>query len=99
MSHREVQADGADLGPGDIDDKVGELLDALDAVDADGWYPAIDVVRPARRAVAFNDPDFFAALDEDRFDLRAKKRRAPRATVCRCRLGITTPPQVTGSAW
>ena len=41
MSHREVQADGADLGPGDIDDKVGELLDALDAVDADGWYPAI----------------------------------------------------------
>ncbi len=108
-----MQSDGAGLGPGEIDDAVGGLLDALDAVDADGWYPAIDVVRPwsahnpritgefarpgairrylhrelssllragarvrvrpARRAVAFNDPDFFAALDEDRFDLRAKK--------------------------
>ncbi|ADD43071.1 hypothetical protein [Stackebrandtia nassauensis] len=29
--------------------------------------------RPSRRALAFDDPDFFAALDEDRFDLRAKK--------------------------
>jgi AMP nucleosidase len=46
VSHGEVQADGADLGPGDIDDAVGELLDALDAVDSDGWYPAINVVRP-----------------------------------------------------
>lgn len=113
MTHGEVQADGDCLGPGEIDGAVGGLLDALDAVDADGWYPAIDVVRPwsahnpritgefarpgairrylhrelssllragarvrvrpARRAVAFNDPDFFAALDEDRFDLRAKK--------------------------
>lgn len=29
--------------------------------------------RPSRRALAFDDPDFFAALDEERFDLRAKK--------------------------
>ena len=113
VSHGEVQVDGAGLGPGDIDAAVDGLLDALDAVDTDGWYPAIDVVRPwsehnpritgefarpgairrylhrelssllragarvrvrpARPAVAFNDPTFFAALDEDRFDLRAKK--------------------------
>jgi AMP nucleosidase len=113
VSRGDVQADGAALSPGDIDDAVGGLLDALDAVDADGWYPAIDVVRPwsvhnpritgefarpgairrylhrelsallragarvrvrpARRAIGFNDPDSFAALDEDRFDLRAKK--------------------------
>jgi AMP nucleosidase len=113
VSHGEVQADGAELARGDVEDAVRRLLDALDAVDADGWYPAIDVVRPwsehnpritgefarpgairrylqrelssllragarvtvrpARRALAFNDPDFFAALDEDRFDLRAKK--------------------------
>jgi AMP nucleosidase len=30
-------------------------------------------VRAARPAVAFHDPAFFAALDEDRFDLRVKK--------------------------
>jgi AMP nucleosidase len=29
--------------------------------------------RPSRRALSFDDPEFFAALDEDRFDLRAKK--------------------------
>ncbi|MDQ3988734.1 MAG: hypothetical protein M3291_05985 [Actinomycetota bacterium] len=109
----EVQADGAELAPGGVEDAVSGLLDALHAVDADGWYPAIDVVRPwsehnpritgefarpgalrrylqreltallragarvtvrpARRALAFDDPDFFAALDEDRFGLRAKK--------------------------
>ena len=34
------------LRSGDLDGAVGGLLDALDAVDADGWYPAIDVVRP-----------------------------------------------------
>ena len=109
----EVRADGAGLAPDGIEDAVGRLLDALDAVDVDGWYAAIDVVRPwsehnpqitgefarpgairrylqrelssllhagaqvtvrpVRRALAFTDPDFFAALDEDRFDLRAKK--------------------------
>lgn len=46
MSHGQVQADGAGLARGDAEDAVGRLLDALDAVDADGWYPAIDVVRP-----------------------------------------------------
>ncbi|MDQ4118544.1 MAG: AMP nucleosidase [Actinomycetota bacterium] len=30
-------------------------------------------VRASRRAVAFDDPAFFEALDEDRFDLRTKK--------------------------
>lgn len=29
--------------------------------------------RPSRRALSFQDPRFFAALDEERFDLRAKK--------------------------
>jgi AMP nucleosidase len=109
----EVRADGAGLAAADLDDTVRRLLDALEAVDADGWYAAIDVVRPwsvhnpritgefarpravrrylqrelssllragaqvsvrpARPALALDDPDFFAALDEDRFDLRAKK--------------------------
>jgi AMP nucleosidase len=95
------------------DPKVEELLDTLDTVDADGWYPAIDVHRPwssanpritgefarpnairaylrrelsalmragatvevraSRPALGFDDPDFFAALDEDRVDLRSKK--------------------------
>ncbi len=85
----------------------------MEAIDRDGWYPAIEVdrhwsrhnpvisgefarpaavrgyllreltsllgrgatitVRPSRRALELTDPDFFAALDEDRFDLRAKK--------------------------
>jgi AMP nucleosidase len=30
-------------------------------------------VRPSRQALAFDDPGFFVALDEDRYDLRAKK--------------------------
>lgn len=30
-------------------------------------------VRPSRRGLAFDDPDFFAALDEDRVDARSKK--------------------------
>jgi AMP nucleosidase len=105
--------DGAALGPDELDDAVTRLLDLLDGVDRDGWYPALEVVRPwsehnprisgefarprairrylrreltallrrgavitarpSRRALAFADPDFFAALDEERFDLRAKK--------------------------
>ncbi|MFC4907007.1 hypothetical protein [Actinomadura gamaensis] len=30
-------------------------------------------VRPSRRRLAFDDPEFFKALDEERFDVRAKK--------------------------
>ncbi|MBW0106137.1 AMP nucleosidase [Pseudonocardia sp. KRD291] len=106
------QAPGTLSGP-EVEDAVERLLDALDAVHEDGWYPAVDVLRPwsrhnprisgefarpravrgylhrelsslvrsgatvtvraSRPAVAFDDPDFFAALDEDRFDLRVKK--------------------------
>ena len=109
---REV-VDGGRLEPDKRHDAVTRLLDLLDGVDRDGWYPALDVVRPwsvhnprisgefsrprairrylrreltallrrgavitarpARRALAFTDPDFFAALDEERLDLRAKK--------------------------
>jgi AMP nucleosidase len=109
----EMIIDGAATAQADRDAAVTRLLDALDAIDADGWYAAIEVVRPwsehnpritgefarpaavrrylrreltallragatvavrpSRRALAFDDPDFFAALDEERFDLRAKK--------------------------
>jgi AMP nucleosidase len=109
----EEVVDGASLEPDEFDDAATRLLDLLEGVDRDGWYPALDVVRPwsdhnpritgefarpgairrylrreltallrrgavvtarpSRRALAFADPDFFAALDEDRFDLRAKK--------------------------
>ena len=109
----EEVVDGARLEPDKLDDAVTRLLDLLDSVDRDGWYSALDVVRPwsvhnprisgefarprairrylrreltallrrgavvtarpSRRALAFTDPDFFAALDEERFDLRAKK--------------------------
>ncbi|HSJ43329.1 MAG TPA: hypothetical protein VK923_01445, partial [Euzebyales bacterium] len=84
-----------------------------DAIDAEGWYAALEVerpwsehnprisgefarpaavrrylhreltallrmgalvrARPSRPALTFDDPDLFGALDEDRFDLRAKK--------------------------
>lgn len=96
-----------------IDAAVTGLLDVLDAVDAEGWYPALEVerpwsehnprisgefarpaavrrylhreltalvrmgavvrARPSRPALAFDDPKLFRALDEERFDLRAKK--------------------------
>ena len=109
----EEVVDGAGLGPDELDDAVTQLLDLLDGVDRDGWYPALVVVRPwsdhnprisgefarprairrylrreltallrrgavvtarpSRRALAVADPDFFAALDEERYDLRAKK--------------------------
>lgn len=105
--------DGAGLGPDELDSAVSRLLDVLDGVDKDGWYPALEVIRPwsdhnpritgefarpgalrrylsrelrvllargavvtaraSRPARAFTDPDFFATLDENRFDLRAKK--------------------------
>ena len=109
----EEVVDGGALDVADIDDAVMRLLKALEGVDDDGWYPALEVVRPwsdhnpritgefarpgairrylwrelttllrrgatvtvrpSRRALAFNDPGFFPALDEEGFDLRAKK--------------------------
>lgn len=106
-----VDPDG--LAPDQIDAAVVRLLDALDAIDSDGWYSRLEIVRPwsehnpcitgefarpaaihrylqreltallnrgavvtarpSRPALAFDDPDLFGALDEDRFDLRAKK--------------------------
>ncbi|TYB46238.1 AMP nucleosidase [Actinomadura chibensis] len=109
----EEVVDGAGLNPAEVGKGVGRLLDVLDGVDADGWYPMLEVVRPwsehnpritgefarpaairdylrreltallrkgaavtarpSRRALPFTDPEFFAALDEERFDLRAKK--------------------------
>jgi AMP nucleosidase len=96
-----------------IDGAVLGLLDGLEAIDRDGWYPRLEVVRPwsdhnprisgefarpgairrylhrelsglvrrgasltaqrSRPAVAFDDPRLLRGLDEDRFDLRAKK--------------------------
>lgn len=109
----EEVVDGAGLAEDAVDGGVTQLLDALDAIDADGWYAAVEVARPwsdhnpritgefarpgavrrylrreltallrggaavtarpSRPALTFDDPDFFAALDEERFDLRAKK--------------------------
>ncbi len=109
----EVRIDGATVEPDELGSAVEELLDALVGIDAEGWYPAVDVVRPwsvhnpritgefarptavrrylqreltallsrgavvsvrpSRKSLTFSDPGFFAALEEDRFDLRAKK--------------------------
>ncbi|HEY8472344.1 MAG TPA: hypothetical protein VIL37_06860 [Natronosporangium sp.] len=109
----EETVDGAGLDPSALDAAVTRLLDLLDSVDADGWYGALEVVRPwsvhnpritgefarpaairrylrreltallrrgavvtarrSRPALGFDAPEFFAALDEERFDLRAKK--------------------------
>jgi len=109
----EMTIDGGTLEPDKLDAAVQDLLDALVGIDADGWYPAVDVVRPwsehnpritgefarpaavrrylqrelcallsrgavvtvrpSRQSLTFADPGFFAALEEDRFDLRAKK--------------------------
>lgn len=108
-----VTIDGATLSAEELPAAVEELLETLVGVDADGWYPALDVVRPwsehnpmitgefarpsavrryltrelgallsrgavvtarpSRESLSFFDPGFFAALEEDRFDLRAKK--------------------------
>lgn len=105
--------DPTGLDPEKIDDAVDRLLDALDDIDRDGWYPALEIerpwsdhnpllvgefarprairrylrreltalllrgarmaVQPSRTALALTDPALFRALDEDRFDLRAKK--------------------------
>ena len=105
--------DGGGPSRPEREEALQRLLDVLDGIDADGWYPALDVhrpwsrhnpritgefarpaairrylarelrllldrgavitARPSRPALAFTDPEFFPALDEDRFDLRAKK--------------------------
>jgi AMP nucleosidase len=41
--------DGASLEPSRLAAAVTELCDALDEIDADGWYPVIQVVRPWSR--------------------------------------------------
>ncbi len=109
----EVTIDGATIDADALGPSVAELFDALIGIDAEGWYPAVDVVRPwsqhnpritgefarpaavrrylhreltallargavvsvrpSRKSLAFSDPGFFASLEEDRFDLRAKK--------------------------
>lgn len=113
MATLEEVVDGSALDAGELDAAVERMLDTLDGFDKDGWYPALDVLRPwshynpkitgefarpeairgylrrelttllqagaivtaraSRPALEFNDSEFFSALDEDRFDLRAKK--------------------------
>ncbi|HEY2222341.1 AMP nucleosidase [Actinomycetospora sp.] len=108
-----ASVDGASLATGDVDAAADGLVDTLAAIDDDGWYSTIEVVRPwstvnprltgefsrthairrylhreleallragarvtarpARPALGFDDPSFFAALDEDRVDARSKK--------------------------
>jgi AMP nucleosidase len=108
-----ASVDGASLAAGDVDAAADGLVDTLAAIDDDGWYSTIEVVRPwstvnprlvgefsrthairrylhreleallragarvtarpARPALGFDDPSFFAALDEDRVDARSKK--------------------------
>jgi AMP nucleosidase len=108
-----TSADGATLAPDEVDAAVAGLVGTLAAIDDDGWYSTIEVVRPwsavnprltgefsrthairrylhrelaallrtgaritvrpARPALGFDDPSFFAALDEDRVDVRSKK--------------------------
>lgn len=108
-----ASADGASLPGAELDPAVACLVDSLAAVDDDGWYSTIEVVRPwsevnprltgefsrtgairrylcreltallragarvtvrpSRPALAFDDPAFFDALDEDRVDARSKK--------------------------
>src|SRR3954447_10596112 len=41
--------DGSGLDPARLRAAVTELCDALDGIDADGWYPVIEVVRPWSR--------------------------------------------------
>jgi AMP nucleosidase len=105
--------DGSTTSPPDVPKAVTELCDALEAIDADGWYPVIDVVRPwsrhnpqitgefarpgtirrylerelaallelgatitvrpSRPARSIDDPDLLRALDENAWEMRAKK--------------------------
>src|SRR5260221_8339222 len=41
--------DGSATAPAQRGAAVTELCDALEAIDADGWYPVIEVVRPWSR--------------------------------------------------
>src|SRR6478609_4429878 len=41
--------DGSGIEPAQIRAAVTDLCDALEAIDADGWYPVIAVVRPWSR--------------------------------------------------
>jgi AMP nucleosidase len=41
--------DGTHLAPEAVAAAVGDLCDAVEAIDADGWYPAMEVVRPWSR--------------------------------------------------
>lgn len=108
-----ASVDGAALATVEVDAAADRLVDTLTAIDDDGWYSTIEVVRPwstvnphltgefsrthairrylrrelrallgagarvtarpARPALGFDDPSFFAALDEDRVDARSKK--------------------------
>jgi AMP nucleosidase len=110
---RGVVVDGAAIAADAVPARAAALCDELEAIDAGGWYPAIDVLRPwsahnpritgefarpaairsylqreltallrrgatvgaraSRPALSFDDPAFFAALDEGGWDLRAKK--------------------------
>jgi AMP nucleosidase len=108
-----VEVDGAGLDDEEVDKATDRLVDALVAADEDGWYGALEVLRPwsthnprldgefaragairrylcrelaallrlgatitaraSRPQPPFDDPAFFAALDEDRVDTRSKK--------------------------
>src|SRR5215467_10704459 len=41
-----VTVDGTSVTGADLDRSVAQLLDALEAVDGEGWYSALEVVRP-----------------------------------------------------
>src|SRR5437660_10581134 len=45
----ECVIDGNEISPDEVDAAVSRLSDALEAIDADGWYPVIEVVRPWSR--------------------------------------------------
>ncbi len=105
--------DGSTTEPARIPAAVTVLCDALESIDAEGWYPVIEVVRPwsvhnpritgefarpkairrylerelgallalgaaitvrgSRPATALDDPALLRALDEDAWEMRAKK--------------------------
>jgi len=105
--------DGSEVDPARRTAAVTELCDALDAIDRDGWYPVIEVVRPwsrhnpritgefarpgtirrylerelgalldlgaavtvraSRPATPLDDPALLRALDEEEWEMRAKK--------------------------
>jgi AMP nucleosidase len=42
----ECAIDGSTIDHSRLPDAVAEVCDALESIDADGWYPAIEVLRP-----------------------------------------------------